>query len=351
MLPRDAVEVSATVDTILLGSLAVTIAEPWLGYPPAPIACLDPEIDRHVCLFGDPDVVRALMDKPAREAIRQIFSTRGYHGLSLGGRVAKLVGRVDATVPGEAVTEAIRALARLADGARLSRGTLTERLLANVLEEELFEVRADNMRRLLDRIGRDSERKRLDVLRRMLTGPNLTPPEIARGVQELGTLPYTRTREIVLAHLSAASVMVRAAAIEVIAAHRDDSPIDAILEDVTTDDEDLGRAVVRALAGFASDRARAGLVEVLRHPSRDVVTDAIAALGAVGSVDAVQHLERVGGWFIGDRGLAKAARAAIAKIQARDGTRAPGALSIARPEGEGALSEAPPVGALSDRGR
>ena len=93
----------------------------------------------------------------------------------------------------------------------------------------------------------------------------------------------------------------------------------------------LAGDAARALAGYARPEAEAALVAALQHSAPEARIAAVEALGTSGSVTAVEPLRRAEPHHP-DAAFRRAARQAIAAIQARAGSASPGQLTLA--EGE-----------------
>ena len=140
--------------------------------------------------------------------------------------------------------------------------------------------------------------------------------------------PYASIRPLLPQHLLHPSPAIRAAAVEQIGLHKDDSFLLAILDNVKTSDPQLGRATAFALSQFPTEPSRNGLLHLLQHGDRSVVIAAIEGLRAIGTVHEIEHLAVLArGWFA-DRIVKKTARDAIAAIQRRSGAMQ-GSLSLA----------------------
>ena len=110
-------------------------------------------------------------------------------------------------------------------------------------------------------------------------------------------------------------------------------------------------AAVEAVGALRVDGVEPGLIELLtEHPMDEVRVAAARALGAVGSVHAVEPLLPCTRGLLTARDLKNAARDAIAAIQARLGDVEAGALTLTvdTPESPGHLTLAPDAGALSE---
>ena len=107
-------------------------------------------------------------------------------------------------------------------------------------------------------------------------------------------------------------------------------------------------SILRALADRATEEDEARFLRIAQHYDNDVILVGVTALGKVGSVQCLPHLNEVLGSMTTGRLVKQTARDSIAKIQKRVGAVA-GGLSIAEPVGAaGGLSMTESAGAARE---
>jgi HEAT repeats len=168
----------------------------------------------------------------------------------------------------------------------------------------------------------------------------------AQAVAHLGgKLPFERAKNILARSLRKHFSRTAHACLEVLGRRR--AAAVGTLSRVMTREGEIGAAAARALGMTGEKTAAAPLLQALRSQDGDLRRAAATALGQVGSVAAVAPLREAAerSWL--DLGLRRAARQAIAEIQARLEGASPGQLSLAEDEaGQLSLAQAE-VGQLS----
>lgn|GEM_PF-2646563 len=258
---------------------------------------LDGHFDPLADVRGDVLDVTARLDAEVRRTLEGFLMRDD--GRVSGGAVSRAFeGRLE----DDALVSAAARVAAVA--AAIGRGETPDRLAANAADEPQLELRERNLALLLAHFPDHPKAQALAA-----PGPRYEAPWI----------------KLLKASARRDPPAVRAAAAEILALRR---PAEVDLEVARAGVERLGAT------GGAEDVLTACLD---RYSLR---LDAIAALGASGSLDAVATLTgftRVLGTRVEER---RAARAAIAAIQARVGGGGPGHLSLAAPDAGGlAVSE------------
>ena len=168
-------------------------------------------------------------------------------------------------------------------------------------------------------------------------------PDDASGAEAVlhlgGKLPLESARSILSRSLRKGLFLTARACLKVLGQRR--GAAIGTLERVMTEEKgELAAAAALALGTTDEAAAEPPLLHALQSDDSDLQEAAATALGRVGSVAAVQPLKEAAEstWF--DLGLRRAARQAIAEIQARLEGASPGQLSLAEAEA-GQLSLAP----------
>jgi hypothetical protein len=320
----------------------------------------DPAFDEEIKLLGDEEEVVALMDAETRQAIRTFIAH--------GGRMSwgQLTLRRNAVLKesGEIVEQA-RSLMHLA--LRLNRrAPVRQSLLANVQTDGVPAVRARNLQLLVDKFGNSEEAKRAveaafgdrDPYVRLLgassergergmasfqaIAADLRAPVDVRvmAIERLVSLfKYESAKTLVARALAAPERPLNRVAVVACGAAGDASQLDRICALATIGDAALTEDVATALGKLGDKRAEATLVGLLGHETTAVRIAAAAALGLVGSVDAVEPLFLLGKGLLGNPKLREVSRDAICRIQSRLGDAEAGRVSLASvDEAAGAVS-------------
>lgn len=330
----------------------------------------DPGFDDQCVVEGPEATARALLDMECRSRLRrfvgELKGSFDTHAMRVDSRD---IGDVVAVVPD--LLALARALRPPDDGvaARLARnatrdveagvrlrclGTLQRRFAADPRTTEATRraLRDQHPRvRLLAASALGAEAtEAVDVIAAVAAGDCID--EEVR-VEAIGILAdrgsLERAAQAIRKALTAASVSVRLAAIDAATrlGHREALP--RLLEMARASaDEDVAAAAIDAVMALGDARAEAVLVPLLGSGPTPVKTAVARTLGAVGTVRSVEPLLAHTEGLFTDGELKRAARDAVARIQARLGPAQRGSLALA-PSGtdEGALSLAGDGGTLS----
>jgi HEAT repeat protein len=180
----------------------------------------------------------------------------------------------------------------------------------------------------------------------------------AQAISALGPeLPYETTRAILVRALRGRRIQKARACLEVLSRSGTAAAIEDLAKVMALEKGELAVAAVRALEATGNPAAEPPLIQALKHERWEVQMAAANGLGRLGSTAAVLPLEEAAKRFSLDPDLARAARQAIAEIQARLPDASPGQLSLAGAEtgqlslatesGELSLAPADPAGQLS----
>lgn len=261
----------------------------------------DEEFDRLVVVKGDPLVARALLDARTRRAVAELLTDLGasVHEGSVVLDVARTV--TDASW----VVERVTRLAGLVRDLREAEAHLDDRLVDLVREDPAPGIRRAAFK---DLKGRRPERLTplLDTLVR-----DRDPGVRALAADLAGDLPTLRR-----------------------------------LFAQTEDEEALVYAAM-AVVRHRDGGAESALLTHAAHPNATVRVAVADALGAVGTVRAVETLLPLTRGLLVDGAAKAAATAAIAAIQSRLGQVEAGRLSVVEDTLAGAVSVAAQVGAVS----
>jgi len=158
----------------------------------------------------------------------------------------------------------------------------------------------------------------------------------AQAVAALGReLPFERTKDLLDRALSRYRWQTAHACLKALALHGAVA-VEILAKMLEDDDSQLALTAAQALGDTGSPAAEPPLIQALQREQKALQVAAAEALGRVGTVAAVLPLEEAaGGLFPGE--LRRAARQAIAEIQARLEGASPGQLSLAG-AGAGQLS-------------
>jgi HEAT repeat protein len=253
------------------------------------------------------------------------------------------------------LAETLQAMARLAQEISVTPDTLHGRLATNAVQDPSAGVRLQNFRYLADpntgaprelvvsiartlakdqypsvrfaaarQLGREGIPALLGVASDMAAGESLRADALF-ALQELQAPELVGVLQRLLRQ---GSPELMHAALSIVSASRLSALSPAVVQCAPVDDEAVRAAVAGTLAVLAPSNAEATLLQLLADTSADVQRAAAEALGAIGSVAAVEPL------LLLAKGLARselrqAARAAIASIQSRLGDAEAGRLSLA----------------------
>lgn len=161
-----------------------------------------------------------------------------------------------------------------------------------------------------------------------------------------GELPFERTRVILDRALNRRRPRTARICLEAIGRSGNTAAVDVLEKVMSREKGELAAVAAQGLEAIGSPASEPALILALQREQTDLQVAAARALGRVGSVDAVLPLKELADRFLpGD--LRRAARQAIAEIQARVQGASPGQLSLAGGEaGQLSLATAP-AGQLS----
>jgi len=318
----------------------------------------DPVFDDIVSVRGPWPTLLALLDPHARSLIRA-FTQRG--GSVVDGVVSVVARRIlsptdetDAALTVSYLSAAFEVVTVLRQPLGDGVGRLCERFrqepvplvrrrliepLANLLEDDyrprqvLREALQDHDReiRLHAAIALGDEGR--DTLLNIASHPEGDNRQAQQAIEALGPrLPLPQVVAMLDASLAAGHNNVARATIQVLGRIRGAVAIERLADLLIADDGDLAATAARALAATEDTTAEPPLMKALSHGPPAVRAEAAEALGFVGTSAAVPALRALIEVAGSDRRLARAARQAIAAIQARIPGASPGQVSLA--EGE-----------------
>lgn len=336
-------------------------ANPWLQ----DIEVRDAWFDRTFCVEGPIRLVFALLDGRTRHLLR--------HCVDPKSRLAISLGEIRAVIPLQRLSFILPHLLEL--GQRLAQPLdVLQRVAENAREDPEAGVRLQNLLVLVHELPGNP--MTIEALR---TACSDASPEIRlRAAKELGPegrdillefaesreddafsagavsildreLPVERMKAILDHAQDERSIQTARACLEVLGRRGDAAAVDMLAEvlafESTLETDELAVAAAQALEATGNPAAEPPLIPALQSEHADLRVAAANALGRVGSVAAVLPLEEAES-FLRDAELRRAARQAIAEIQARLPGASPGQLSMAEVE-TGQLSLAPEAGQLS----
>jgi len=311
----------------------------------------DPTFDSAVFVQGPPALLFALLDAPTR---RQAVQAMVWDVVVVAG------GQLRVRLPESSATllpTMLRPLLVLAERLR-QPADIAAVLAAHVRDETMAEVRRLNLLALAREYPehaatRDALRHALSddddeirlraalmlgpeglpVLREMALRETGDESCTARAVEALGPELGGETAHALLARaLRERRHLLARAAMVVLARVGDTEALRTLSRILAVEKGDLAEAAAVALGGSNRAAAEAPLVAALDHATDFVRQAAAQGLGRVGSIAAVLPLREAEEGYPGDTALRRAAREAVAAIQARSGEASPGRLTLA--EGE-----------------
>jgi HEAT repeat protein len=349
----------------------------------------DPEFDRAAWVEGPPALVRSLLDGDTRRALRSLFGERLVRPrlapfwaegrldegvlrvdvpevtppstTDLGGALQlipeddRLAGAADAYVGGLArlpdVLRLVVALARrleapedvprrLADnlrsepvaGVRLQCLTTLAREFPShpATREALLAAREDPDAEVRLRAGIALGAEGRELLLAIAGGEGAPDETTARAVRELGARVSGEEATSLLRNaLRTRRLATAKECIVALGRGGGRKAVDALSRVLAVEAGELAWAAARGLAMTRDPAAEAPLLRALSSGARDVRLAAATALGHVGTAAAVGPLREA---EAGDSGMRRAARQAVAEIQARLAGAEPGQLSLASGE-------------------
>jgi HEAT repeat protein len=329
----------------------------------------DERFDAGVSVRGPELLLRALLDASTRSLVHD-FVARGGH-VTQGDLCAE--SSSDETPPIALLRQAVSIARRL-----LPPVDLRTRLGDIVRQDPLPEVRTRALGALAGRFGDDegvravcrealtSADAELRLTAALALGGEATDTlvelaqdtegdnsQAARAIQALGRrLPLERALAILTDALRSGHRKVAVAVIDALGRIGGPAAASRLAAVLATAGAELSRAAVGALATMADGAAEAALIRALSHSELEVRVAAAEALGATGTMAAVAPLRLMLDSSGAGRQISRAARHAIAAIQARVPGASPGQVSLAEDE-TGQLSYAEPDrrGSLSYSGQ
>lgn len=164
----------------------------------------------------------------------------------------------------------------------------------------------------------------------------------AQAVSLLGReLPFARTQAILTQALRIRRLQTARACLESMGTSGDAAAVEVLAKVLARETGELAVAAAEALGATGSPAAEAPLIAALERDKTDLRVAAATALASVGSAASVPALREAAEGSLFDRELRRAARQAIAEIQARVPGASPGQLSLAGVEaGQLSLAQA-----------
>jgi hypothetical protein len=313
----------------------------------------DDAFDDEVFLQGPPALLHAVMDAGMRLRVRSML---GNDVVVRGGALSATVEDRYASGSGVPLKAMLPLLLEFAG--RLARpADLVERLAANALDDPTAGVRRQNLlvlareypehaltRPTITRAVADPVADvRLTAARLLGAEGRAVLTELAvdertddvcagRAVAALGAeLPEPRVLEVLGHALRGRRLETGRACLDALGRLRSDAAFATLAKVLARENGELAEAAARALGAAEDARSEAPLVTALTHPSPAVQVAAAESLGRTGTAGAVEPLKQAER-LSGDGAFRRAARQAIARIQSRAGSAAPGQLTLA--EGE-----------------
>jgi HEAT repeat protein len=325
----------------------------------------DLEFDGVAWVEGSPAVAHAVLDRSTRRALQALCEGRlevpGHSPVRARGRLENGILEIEvrrgagvdrlaevlehAIALGRLLASPAEVPRRVADNLkheRLARVRLAS-LAALVREypddpatrEALLEAREDPDPEVRLRAGVALGPQGRDVLRAIAGSRGIEDDTASRAVAALeADLAVDEAAGLLRAALGARRPATARACMAALGRRGGADAIEVLAEVLATETGPLGAAAAAALAMTGGAAAEGPLLRALAEGSRDVRLAAAKALGGVGTAAAVAPLREA---EEGDAGMRRAARQAVAEIQARLTGAEPGQLSLAGGEA-GALS-------------
>jgi hypothetical protein len=299
-------------------------------------------IDAHGC---------AALSAAAREPLCEL--------IELGGEVQRgtlIYERIyDGVQESAWLVEMLQFLSRLTQLLTVPHGSLHQRLADNAMRDPDPGVRLQNLRFLTDPSTRTpsallgstarallsdgNDRVRLlaalqlgvegsPVLSELATDPHVQTELRVEAVRELGARDTVELEPLLATLLGSTPPEVVCTALTIIGTRRLDSFAAAVVDCTANEHEQVRVIAAITLAHVPSNGAEEALIRLLSDSSSDVQCASAEALGAIGSVAAVEPLLPLAKRF-GRAKVRQAARGAIGRIQSRLGTAEAGLLSLA----------------------
>jgi HEAT repeat protein len=339
----------------------------------------DPAFDERVRVKGDPAVLFALLTRSARKLVRNL-ATSGV--VVQGGRIHLQV-QADAPLAFGRTTKArslvwiLKKLLALAQCLSLREEGIPERLARNAASQDLSFIRLKNLETLQKRFPKTDAARRASL--KALGDPNLeirlraamflgnidcvarittctVAPESLRKLALdylMANAPAEEVAPILQQLLVSGPPTLQRTAIEGFGRLRHWPAVSVLKRLIPEADRETAIAIAGALGSIGDSSAEPGLLSLLDRDEGGVKVAAARALGLVGTVAAVETLVAYAKQTL-DRKSRRAAREAIARIQARLGDVEAGRLAVAdvsQPEGALSLSVEPGALSLEEGGR
>ena len=334
----------------------------------------DPEFDAAVVVRGSEASIRALLGHETRRALRVMLSGQLRFQADAGTEVLSVVGQVKAsglqlTVPrdGRDLFADVKhpglpptALCPVIDLAeRLVRPEdLAQRIADNTVSEPIAAIRIGNLK-VLAREFSDHQATRAALVAALDDPADEVRLEAAKAVGDDGVRTLMRIAVAAASQDARASEAIAAlgdrftsrharwalrraiparrrlvvkACLERLVTVDDARTLSAVAAALWSEDDEVALEASRALAEAGAPGFEETVIAALEHRLNDVQLQAVAALGRIGSVEAVAPLVDWANRHALDRWVRGDARQAIARIQSRLPGGSPGQLSIAGTE-------------------
>ena len=358
-----------------------------LGRPfrPREVEVGDSTFDHDVEIHGAPDRVRALLDVETRGVVLRMFAgilprPEGGLPLTMRGKVTLDDGDLVAVLPDRAprspedVYLCAQALLALAPRFQLP-SNVPERLAAALAKEPVWRVRLQGLQLLATSYPKDrgtlaalrqalgDEREDIrvqaaialgkearDTLLALAAAEGTDDATAAHAIRALGdAMPLETVAATLRQSLRARRLLTAAAcvhALELFGAHAGVSEL--LVKVLAMEEGPIALAAVHALGSVGGPVAEDALLDALARDPDGLGIQAVVALGRAGTARAVLPVREAGEAAGAGGDLRRAARQAVAEIQARLPGATPGQISIAGSEaGQVSLADDDPRGRVS----
>lgn len=298
----------------------------------------DPEFDALVWVKGDPTTIVAAFDGGTRRLATR-FTQRG--AILMQG-VLRAPSRLGRSAAPAQVVAAMRSLVELARRLAI-QNELAVRLARNANRDPVARVRANCLDQLAERFPRDDGTTR--AFRSALSDRD--PLVRVTAARHLGAAGRPVLLSIVAKAQTATSTLVMA--VQALGAHLPPGVTARILRrSASLRKPHLVRSVLDALPATIDPRVAEEVARFAHSCSTELQVPALTTLGRIGSVALVPRLRALADDRLRPREMRRAAREAIAAIQARAGGTAgelalaegnAGAISLATSDGRVTLDE------------
>jgi hypothetical protein len=311
----------------------------------------DPGFDDAFFIGGPPAIVYAFLDADTRATLFRL-NEEGFLEVAPSGIRARFLEKDDLRL----VRPTIESLLGLANRL-VTRGETAARLAKNAREEPYPRVRLGNLLCLIREFGEhplvpgtlraacdDAQAEirlraatalgndGVETLIGMTEDMGLDDPWVAAAVDALGRrLSLERATRILGRALRARRLETARAVIGVLGAAGDPAALELLVRALRVDRGLVAAAAARALGTLGAPEAERPLIRALRGDAAGLRVAAAEALGRFASIAAVAPLKEVAERHR-QAEFQRAARQAVAEIQARQPGASPGQLSLASPE-------------------